>query len=222
MDTDTIAWLVPSCGNRLALQATQMPQNAPLRTTSPLSDSSGPALRLSFSQTPASYRGFLIGTDPACDVVLPKSPGISRRHAHLTFDADSRLVLRDTSRNGTAVWYDHRSNGDRTDFCWVLSSGFAYGFPDQVGRIVIDVQGVRFRVVVNGPGADVEGYVRRVDDFLVGLAERADAPVAPQLGGRGGEGGFVKHTVEGDGEGPRTFLWSVARPWDPIIPLTEY
>ena len=220
MDTDTIAWLVPSCANRLALQATQMPQNAPLNTTSPLS-SQGFALRLSFSQTPSSHLGFLIGTDPACDIVLPKRPGISRRHAHLTFDADSRLVLRDTSKNWTAVWYDLQSNGDRRDFSWVLSSGFTYGFPDQVGRIVVDIQGVRFQIVVNGPGKDVEGYVRRVDDLLLGLADRRDALVAPLFQGTE-ERAFVKHTVEEEGGGPRTFLWSVARPWDPIIPVSEY
>lgn len=226
MDTDTIAWLVPSCGNPQAQRALNLPQNASLKTTLPSIPTTSPllpntsALRLSFSHPPTSPHGFLIGTDPDCDIVLPSLPGISRRHCLLTFDASSRLVLRDTSKNGTSVWYDHQSNGDRRDFSWVLSSGGACGFPDRVGRIVVDVQTVRFQVVVNDPGTDAEGYLRRVDDFLLGLAGRADA-VAPLFAGTR-ESGFVKHTVVEEGLAPRTFLWSVARPWDPIIPICEY
>ncbi|SPO06563.1 uncharacterized protein DNG_09253 [Cephalotrichum gorgonifer] len=246
MDSDTIAWLVPSFGNPLALQAIQNPQNAALSTPSlPLLASSpppllspldntpytGPALRLSLSHRPKSHLGLLMGTDPSCDVVLPKLPGISRRHCHLTFDAESRLVLRDTSKNGTAVWYDDRSNGDKRDFTWVLSSGAECGFPDRVGTLVVDIQTVRFQVVVNPEAGRARGYVRRVDDFLMELAGRREAAVAPlfsgrtaaagEAGRRGRERGFVKHTVEEEGKGPQTFLWNVARPWDPVIPVYE-
>lgn len=249
MDHDTIAWLVPSYGNNLALRATQMRQNAaflsksapaaepPSFSTSAASLAGspahpGPCLRLAFSQRPKNGEGFLIGTDESCDIVLPKAPGISRRHCALTFDEESRLVLRDTSKNGTAVWYDHSSNGDRRGYSWVLSSGAAYGFPDQVRRIVVDVQTVRFQVVVNRPLLDGGAYARRVDDFLVELADRSDSEgeAGPGRSFRasqrrrvdGGEG-FVKYTVRGAEEGvaARTFLWNTARPWDPIIPFSE-
>jgi len=263
--SDFIAFLVPSYGNALAMQAIQMPQNKPLHTTSlpdlipssltsfasststinnynhPFTNTTtgGPALQLRFSHTPKTHHGFLIGTDPTtCDIVLPKLPGISRRHCLLTFDSESRLVLRDTSKNGTAVWYDHRSNGDRRGAEWVLSSGGNYGFPDQVRRVVIDIQTVRFQIIVNAPLLDVDGYVRRVDDFLVGLAERREVAkgeevgfVAPLFGGgRGDNNGsrgaertrYVKYTVQAeDGMAAQTFLWNTARPWDPIIPVSE-
>ena len=226
-DTDTIAWLIPTLNNRPALQAAHLPANAAHQTPSPL-PTGGPALRLTFSKPPSSPSGFLIGTDPACDIVLPKLPGLSRRHAHLAFDASSRLVLTDTSRAGSAVWYDHQSNGDRRGGEWVLSSGFAHGFPDHVGRIVLDFHNVRFQVVVKGPGDDVDGYVRRVDEFMAGLGARDDAAAAaaaavvPSVFGGWDGAGFVKHLVEEEGKAPRMFLWNSARPWDPIIPVSEY
>lgn len=255
--SDFIAFLMPSYGNALAMQAIQMRQNKPLLTNSlpeliPSSFTSstssitnlsnpfnaiapaGPALQLRFSLKPKSHLGFLIGTDAsACDIVLPKLPGISRRHCYLTFDAESRLVLRDTSKNGTAVWYDHHSNGDRRGASWVLSSGGSYGFPDQVRRIVLDIQTIRFQIIVNAPLLDMDGYVRRVDDFLVELAGRRElatgeeefgtvAPLFSRSGGQEARTRFVKYTVHAeDGASAQTFLWNTARPWDPIIPVSE-
>ncbi|PKS05736.1 hypothetical protein jhhlp_007565 [Lomentospora prolificans] len=256
--SDFIAFLVPSYGNALAMQAIQMRQNKPILTKSlpeliPSSFTSstssitslsnplgsiapaGPALQLRFSHKPKTHLGFLIGTDAStCDIVLPKLPGISRRHCYLTFDAESRLILRDMSKNGTAVWYDHHSNGDRRGTSWVLSSGGSYGFPDQVKRIVLDIQTVRFQIIVNAPLLDVDGYVRRVDDFLVELAERRElatgkeefGAVAPLFSGAGSGASprtrYVKYTVPAeDGASAQTFLWNTARPWDPIIPVSE-
>ncbi|CAI4212281.1 unnamed protein product [Parascedosporium putredinis] len=266
--SDFIAFLLPSYGNALAMQAIQMRQNkkfvtqslpdllpSTFTTTASTSTSSvtslcgpfgssapAPALQLRFSHKPKSHLGFLLGTDAsACDIVLPKLPGISRRHCYITFDTESRLVLRDTSKNGTAVWYDHHSNGDRRGASWVLSSGGSYGFPDSVRRIVIDIQTVRFQIVVNAPLLDIDGYVQRVDDFLVGLAQRRGLPsssaevesgelrdIAPLFSAtRGTSPGrsarYVKYTLEAeDGASPpQTFLWNTARPWDPVIPVSE-
>lgn len=235
MDPEAIAYLIPSYGNASAQKTIQSPQNASLLTLTlpssatantatslnPSTPYTGPALRLSLSHTP-SPQGFLLGTDPACDVVLPSLPGISRRHCYITFDAGYRLVLRDVSKNGTAVWFGHRCEGDRRGAEWVLG---AEGGMEE-GRVVVDVQGLRFQVVVNERG---EGYRQRVDGFLARLAER-DALVPPLFSGVSwGERGrqrergraFIKHTILEEGNGPQTFLWNVARPWDPVIPVCE-
>ncbi|TQN66711.1 hypothetical protein CSHISOI_08722 [Colletotrichum shisoi] len=131
-----------------------------------------PALELSFTNPPKNHLGFVLGTDPdACDVVLPPLPGISPVHCHITFDAEKRLVLRDTSDAGTAVWYDADSNGDRRRESWLLSSGCTYGFPSMVDRVVIDIQTVRFHVLVNDAHLlwpDV--YQQNVDAFMSSLA----------------------------------------------------
>lgn len=229
MDPNAIAYLIPSYGNTHAQQTIKSPQNTNLHTPSlpssatantslnPSTPYTGPALRLSFSHTPPSPQGFLLGTDPACDVVLPSLPGISRRHCYITFDAGYRLVLRDISKNGTAVWFGHRCEGDRRGAEWVLG-----GEGKEQGRVVIDVQGVRFQVVVNERG---EGYRQRVDEFLARLEER-DAVVPPLFSvvsweRRGRERTFVKHTFLEEGKSPQTFLWNVARPWDPVIPVHD-
>lgn len=235
MDPDAIAYLIPSYGNSHAQQTIKSLQNANLlapslppsaianNTTSlnPSTPYASPALRLTLTHTP-SPEGFLLGTDPACDVVLPQLPGISRRHCYITFDAGYRLVLRDVSKNGTAVWFGHRCEGDRRGAEWVLG-----GEGKDEGRVVVDVQGVRFQIVVNQFAADREGYRQRVDDFLARVAERES--VAPPLFSglswgrteRERERAFIKHTFLDEGKGPQTFLWNVARPWDPVIPVHE-
>ncbi|WYZ41246.1 hypothetical protein EsH8_V_000141 [Colletotrichum jinshuiense] len=150
------------------LSKTQAPGQQP--TTS------RPALELSFTNPPKNHLGFVLGTDPnASDIVLPKLPGIGPAHCHITFDAEKRLILRDTSDTGTAVSYDGNSNGDRRRESWTLSSGCTYGFPAMVDRVVIDIQSVRFQVVVNDfhlaqPGV----YQDSVDAFMSSLASAAD------------------------------------------------
>lgn len=140
-------------------------------SSSSLTSKPRPALELSFANPPKNQTGFVLGTDADCDIVLPRLPGISPRHCALTFDAERRLVLRDTSAAGTAVWYDGASNGDRARESWVLSAGCTYGFPAMVDRIVIDIQTVRFQVIVNDWHlVDPEAYLRNVEDFMAILA----------------------------------------------------
>ncbi|KAG7139982.1 hypothetical protein HYQ45_003065 [Verticillium longisporum] len=186
------------------------------------------ALALTFDHRPKGLHGFVIGTDPrTCDIVLPKLRGISRRHCHITFDAEKRLVVRDTSKHGTAVWYDGRSNGYRRRACWPLSSGFSYGFPAMVRTIVLDIQRVRFQVVVNECLPRMDAYEDLVAGFLSSVAVPAAAPAREPLRVENSlvpaplrvqRPVFVKYTVEsGDDRQPDTYLWNSARPWEPMV-----
>ncbi|KAL0942921.1 camk family protein kinase [Colletotrichum truncatum] len=209
MDHHTvIAWLLPSSTNQPALEAVRLPQNInrriaaipeafePLPTPNPnsytinpslLSKKSSasslskprPALELSFTNPPKNHTGFVLGTDPGCDILLPKLPGISPRHCHITFDAERRLIVRDTSDAGTAIWYDGNSNGDRTRESWIVSSGCSYGFPAMVDRVVIDIQTVRFQIVVNDLHlGQPDVYEQQVDDFMDRLASLSLAEIS--------------------------------------------
>lgn len=246
--SNTIAWLIPSAGNRWAAEAMRMPQNSPRRIdVSPCFDSipeddesssekendtvlsvkpPRSALSLSFDRKPRGLRGFVIGTDPkSCDIVLPKVRGVSRRHCHITFDAEKRLVLRDTSKHGTAVWYDGHSNGDRRQYSWLLSSGFSYGFPSSVGRIVIDIQTIRFQIVVNACLPQSDFYQAQVDDFLasvspVSLLPGRDSLMPAPLQIQ--RPVFVKYTIAVDEDAaPETYLWNASKPWEPMVKVRD-
>lgn len=241
--SNSIAWLIPSAGNRWAAEAVRMLQNTPRRIdVSPFFDTVAEgdesssekendtvlsvktprsALTLSFDQRPRGLRGFVIGTDPkSCDIVLPKVRGISRRHCHITFDSEKRLVLRDTSKHGTTVWYDGHSNGRRRHETWLLSSGFSYGFPSAVNSIVIDIQMIRFQIVVNSFLPQSDSYQRQVDDFLscvspVSLLPGRDSLTPAPL--RIQRPILVRYTIALDDEkAPETYLWNASRPWEPM------
>ncbi|KXH43293.1 hypothetical protein CNYM01_04751 [Colletotrichum nymphaeae SA-01] len=147
-----------------------------------------PALSLSFTSPPKSNPGFILGTDPAlADILLPSLPGIAPAHCHITFDASHRIILVDTSNTGTAVWYDGASSGDRTRESWVLGAGSSYGFPSMVDRVVIDIQTVRFQVIINEAHVlRPEVYKENVEAFMSSLesasiiAEAAAAPPPPE------------------------------------------
>ncbi|KAK1716248.1 hypothetical protein BDP67DRAFT_542524 [Colletotrichum lupini] len=147
-----------------------------------------PALSLTFTSPPKSNPGFVLGTDPAlADILLPSLPGIAPAHCHITFDASHRLVLVDTSHTGTAVWYDGASSGDGTRESWVLSAGSSYGFPSMVDRVVIDIQTVRFQVIINEAHVlRPEVYKENVETFMSSLesagiiAEAAAAAATPE------------------------------------------
>ncbi|KAL2758390.1 hypothetical protein ACRALDRAFT_1080243 [Sodiomyces alcalophilus JCM 7366] len=182
-------------------------------------------LGLSFDNKPKGSRGFVIGTDPrTCDIVLPRVRGISRRHCYLTFDADKRLVLRDTSKHGTSVWYDGHSDGDRRRTTWVLSSGMSYGFPAMINNIVIDIRGIRFQIIVNECLPQLEEYQDLVDDFLSSVAAASmsasfsqgrpslvPAPLRIQ------RPVLIKYTIPSDDGSQSDYLWNVSKPWEPLV-----
>jgi hypothetical protein len=80
-------------------------------STAPLEDdthdyTSFPRLHLTFNPGPRGSRGLEFGTNPNCDIVLPRLEHISRVHCALTFDNQRRLILRNLSSNGTIVEYN--------------------------------------------------------------------------------------------------------------------
>ncbi|EGP82394.1 uncharacterized protein MYCGRDRAFT_106589, partial [Zymoseptoria tritici IPO323] len=85
-------------------ESSEEPGRYSRESTVPLDESEDPAvthtapfgngLQLTFSYGPKAGPGFLLGTDPnSCDIVLPRRPGISRRHCYLTFDSERRLTV---------------------------------------------------------------------------------------------------------------------------------
>ncbi|KAM0420922.1 hypothetical protein ACHAPT_011312 [Fusarium lateritium] len=237
--SNIIAWLVPTARNSIADKATHLPSNISrtvLTTSSQTLTSRLPnllasrpprAIQLTFDAAPKRSGSFVLGTDPAtCDVVLPPLSGIDARHCELSFDAEGRLVLNDFSERGTQVWYDWESNGDQTDYTWILSSGAQHGFPSTVQRITVDIQGVRFQIVVNDHSDDWDAYHEKVDEFLQqpawteGLSAGWDrgsvTPVAPLFS----TVPLFQHIfVKALGEEPvgEVYLWNLARPWEPMV-----
>lgn len=241
MSSNIIAWLVPTARGTSADRATNMLENKHLTTTTSSSsylssrlptlsaNSSTKALRLSFDNTPKRPGSFVIGTDPRrCDIVLPKIPGVSPQHCSFGFDAESRLVLNDFSEKGTQVWYDWDSNGDQTEYTWILSSGSqgSHGFPGLVNRIIIDIQGVRFQIVVNDHSQDWDAYGKKVEKFseqpawavnlTTGWDRASVTPVAPLFSVAPlFQHIFVKSL--GDDLAGGMYLWNIAKPWEPMV-----
>ncbi|KAH6897337.1 hypothetical protein B0T10DRAFT_182726 [Thelonectria olida] len=237
--SNVIAWLVPTARGSFADKATHLITNI-FRTvatdSSPLLASRLPnlvtskpakAIQLSFDQAPKRPGSFVLGSDPLrCDVVLPSLPGIASRHCEVSFDAEGRLVLNDFSDRGTQVWYDWESNGDQTDYTWLLSSGCSHGFPSTVQRITIDIQGVRFQLVVNDHSADWDAYRTNVEAFVKqpswtdGLTSGWDRtsvnPVVPLFSSIPS---FQHIFVKSIGEEPsgEMYLWNLSRPWEPMV-----
>lgn len=233
---NVIAWLVPTARGTFADRATQLPANTFRTIATPLSpfltsrlpnlmiSQPQKAIQVSFDQAPKRPGSFILGTDPrTCDIVLPSLPGISRQHCSLRFDGQSRLVLEDFSDKGTQVWYDWESSGDRTDYTWVLSSA-----PGTNERITIDIQGIRFQVVLNDyPDKDVAAYEKKVDEFCkqpswvdgltIGWDRVSVPPVAPLFDATP----FFRHIfVKGllrDEPRGEIYLWNMARPWEPMV-----
>lgn len=232
---NVIAWLVPTARGTHADKTTHMSENTYrtiTTTSSPTLTSQLPnlfgsrpqkAIQISFDHGPRRPGSFIFGTDPrTCDIVLPPLSGISSQHCSLSFDDQSRLVLKDFSERGTQVWYDWESSGDKTDYTWILSSA-----PHTQQRITVDVQGVRLQVVSNDyPNKDVKAYKEKVDAFCkqppwvdeltIGWDRTSTPPVAPlfdaaplfrQI--------FVKGLVSDRPLG-EIYLWNMARPWEPM------
>ncbi|KAI9674436.1 MAG: hypothetical protein M1817_001774 [Caeruleum heppii] len=117
-------------GRRCLLPSDQL--TPPYTPINDLQSLAYPHLRLSFDQEPKDKTwGWVFGTDPcACDVLLPNQRygSISRRHFRIHFDVQGRVVLTDTSTNGSDIAYltdaqDWASSALRRDFTWILFSG---------------------------------------------------------------------------------------------------
>jgi hypothetical protein len=159
-------------------------------STAPLDDekdqaidaTSYPRLQLDFDTEPKSNHGLMMGTDPSCDVVLPRLRKISQRHCYLTFDAERRLVLRDCSTHGTIVKYDGKGGELRRNFMirntegrelhhnftWTLSG---HEFPRNTRKIVIEIPGISFQIDVAHHDNYPDQYNANVDRFLQRINE---------------------------------------------------
>ena len=137
-----------------------------------------PGLQLTFNHGPKVGQEFVLGTDKnCCDVFLPKVREISRRYCCLTFDAKGRLILRDLSKHGVVVIYDGQGGEKRRTivtyndqgqekryyFTWILSGSEA----SEVRKIVVEIERIRFQVIVSKHETYPNLYHDNVDRFLL-------------------------------------------------------
>jgi hypothetical protein len=128
-----------------------------------LDETSYPRLELTFGPGPKASHGLVLRTDPNCDIVLPKLSKVSRRHCVLTFDTRRRLILQDFSHHGTIVEYDDEEGETRRHFTWILGG---HDVPRKTRRIVIEIQGISFRIIVSMHDTYPDLYNANVDRFL--------------------------------------------------------
>ena len=114
-------------------------------------------LLLKFDQPPKDpSKGYAFGTNKEkCDVVLASRGvrGTSGVHFHISFDVINekrRLVLRDSSTNGSAVSYNGQAGKEvRHHFTWILNLDKTDGQGVKTGtwkEIQVHVQGLIFKV----------------------------------------------------------------------------
>ncbi|PQE09037.1 CAMK family kinase protein [Rutstroemia sp. NJR-2017a BBW] len=187
-DSDLIACLYPADDDRQTEEAIRMRENnygcrestisvEDEEDTEPTSYS---GLQLTFSPGLKTSQGFMIGTDKnRCDIVLPRLPKcrISRLHCVLTFDPERRLVLRNFSQYGTIVTYngqggekrqtiaakDDKGREKRQYFTWILSGREV---PKDVQKIVIQIDKIKFQIIVSKHETYLDLYNDHVDLFL--------------------------------------------------------
>jgi hypothetical protein len=136
-----------------------------------------PGLQLTFNLGPKAGQGFVIGRDSTrCDIVLLNLPSISGLYCVLTFDIQRRLILVTRSLNGIIVTYDEQGGEKRRTivtkddqgrekhhhFTWILSDEDISG----VRKIVIDIQNIKFRIIVSKHETYLDTYNDNVDRFL--------------------------------------------------------
>lgn len=104
-----------------------------------------------------------------CDVLLgPRGAhGISGLHFCITFDVTSnekrRLILRDSSTNGTAVSYSGQAKKEvRHHFTWVLD----LEKEEEKWQVEVHVRGLSFKIELANRNTCKAEYDRKVEDFL--------------------------------------------------------
>ncbi|RMD43003.1 hypothetical protein DV735_g2086, partial [Chaetothyriales sp. CBS 134920] len=116
-------------------------------------------------------KGIMFGWNlDTCDIVLPRLEGISREHCYLTFDHKHRLILEDTSTNGTMVIYDEQGKINKKKFRWIIGGDPFVANSFQVISIQIHEK-VRFRIVVPKSDTSLSEYKDSVDGFLRYLSQ---------------------------------------------------
>ena len=131
-------------------------------------------LLLTFSHGPKAGLGFVLGCEASsCDIVLPSLDDISRRHCYVTFDAQRRLTVRDTSSHGTIVRYDRRGGEKRRHFIWIIGGDKVL---DETREIVIQIRhDLEFQIVVSKPTFP-DLFFDNVDQFRAEVAKNDELP----------------------------------------------
>ncbi|KAL9015349.1 MAG: hypothetical protein Q9173_000040 [Seirophora scorigena] len=135
-------------------------------------------LQLTFGVEPKdASKGYSFGTDPKkCDVLLGNrgAYGISGLHFWITFDdtvdkntidkkKKTRLILKDSSTNGTAVGYSGQAEKEvRRHFTWILDLEEDEG----EWEVVVNAQGLRFKVELASHKTCEAEYNKKVTKFL--------------------------------------------------------
>ena len=128
-------------------------------------------LQLTFGEKPKdASKGYSFGTDPQrCDVLLGSrgAHGISGLHFCITFDVTpdrkKRLILRDSSTNGTAVSYSRQAEKEvRHHFTWILD------LEKEEGKWEIEVHArkLRFKIELASHTTRKAKYDEKIEEFL--------------------------------------------------------
>ncbi|KAL5329716.1 hypothetical protein ACEPPN_003231 [Leptodophora sp. 'Broadleaf-Isolate-01'] len=154
----------PHCGSR---ESTASLEDEDDETAS---DTSAPGLQLTFNPGPKGGRG------------------LDRVHCALTFDDQRRLILRDFSKHGTIVKYDEKGGESRRTlvtkddkgrelyhhFKWIIGS---HKVPRDTKIIVIEIQGIGFRIDVSTHDENLRLYNANVDQFLQQATANEELPL---------------------------------------------
>jgi serine/threonine protein kinase len=135
----------------------------------------GPGLQLTFSQPPKASQGFVFGNDAAkCDIFVPIVGNVSRHHFYIAFDAQRRLIVRDSSSAGLIVTYNGDGGERRRRFKWVIGGDEV---SDRIENIVIEIsKALKFQIVVSRP-TSTDAFAARVDHFCRENAQNSEVPL---------------------------------------------
>ncbi|KAL1858358.1 hypothetical protein VTK73DRAFT_7839 [Phialemonium thermophilum] len=142
------------------------PPESPSETVQDCFD--GGCLELRFSHGPQTPYGFVFGSHPNCDVVLPHYT--SSHHFALTFDEQGRLIVKDLgSLNGTEVTYNGQGRGKRRDFVWIVGG---HSFLHNEKRILITLsRDFSLQIVAAYHNITSPEYIDHVKRFRLGAAD---------------------------------------------------
>ena len=144
-------------------------------------DDFAPRIHLTFDKPPESIKnGYVFGYDPSCDVrladrrhvsKLPKTRFVSKNHFSITFDAQHRVILRDSSKVGTAVSYNGQAQNEvRSRFTWII-------FPDfELIEVKIPEADISFKIQLAKHKTCESNYLANVDSVLRDMRETEEGP----------------------------------------------
>ncbi|CAN8106203.1 unnamed protein product [Discula destructiva] len=157
-------------------------------------------LELRFGRGPRTGRGFVFGMAFSCDVILPPKRGLSNQHFAIIFDDLGRLLVRDFSRNGTAVAYDGRGQYVRRNFDWIIG-----GDPevDKMNNITIPL--IHIRIEPNRDIFTSPDHLEKVAAFHSGNATPNELLTDLTVAGHTTEPGTSSQTP-----GPRRIILEIA------------